>query len=419
MSEIIDYSRQKIIPGLSQSAIESSNVLILGNNVLAEFISIGMLACGSNVTLISSGTPKNSCIFSESDNVFAISDMLESLFINKPFAFGFYKKNMESILKDINYIFNVSGDDYSQTIELGQKLGVPTAFITTSETGLDVWINPGQVPETDEISNDIGIVLIAAGIAVHLFVKHICPDIDYAVPENYIHYETPKEIHPKNVKVPLIAMVGAGGIGGALSFTLAQYTKTLSVYDGDYGEAHNRNRNPWLVSSKSKVCSLKYWLERAYPNLTCIANEVYINDRNFLPQSQCNIIAGGPDNWKARKIMYQTAMDRGIPFVNGGCSITGGCAYISYGNGGPACLKCRKPDLDEIINDIEANSCSHMPMPSILPSNWITAGMMSHCVYDVLSRDKDCFAGTLVFDARDPKLFSRRNEIRCDCVSAE
>ncbi len=418
MPEIIDYSRQINIPGLSQTKLESSNALIFGNNILAEFIAIGMQSCGTNVTLIGSGSPNNSCIFSKNDDVFAISQMLESLFINRVHVFGFYKENMRLLLQGVNYIFNVSEEDFHQTIELGKKLGVPVAFIITNKNGLDVWINPEQAPEPDEISKDVGTALIAAGIAVHLFIKHICPDIEYAVPEDHIHYEAFMNEHSSINKVMSISMVGAGGIGGALSFALAQYTNNLDIYDGDRGEAHNRNRNPWLINNELKVDSLKYWLEMVYPDLICNAHNIYINDRNFLKQKKCNVIVGGPDNWKARKIMYQGAMDKGIPYVNGGCSISGGCAYVSYGRGGPACLNCRKPELDEIINGDENNSCSRLSLPSILPSNWITAGMMSHCVYDVINRGKDCFAGTMLFDTQDPKLFSRHDDIRCDCVTA-
>jgi molybdopterin/thiamine biosynthesis adenylyltransferase len=417
--EPIERSRQSLIPGWDQRRIEKGHLLLIGgcSNPLGELISVGAIALGTRLTLLKSHSTKSFTLFTDGD-IFKFLNLLRTLFYDAQVqAFGVRLDHLlKSLLDEVHLVVDCTGDPVSVegSMKLARSLDSSLIVIRAYDQGLQMFWNPKDVrdiPDEPITQYNLATAFIGAGIVLHELRRILCPLDGDVEPDPMIAYEL--EIGDLLIPIDDIAQIGAGGIGGALALAAGTITSALHLWDGDITDPTNRARNPWLSVGEPKVFSLKRWMEELL-GVKCIAHPEYVTSPRFLEDVDVSLLLAAPDNWKARMLADEAARAKGIPMITGGCSPMGATAYICMGDGGPACLRCRKPDLNLMLQ-MEARSCSSMPQGSVLMTNWMAAGFMAHLCQNSLYLDQDAFAGVVEFNASYPLRFIMRSQQRCKC----
>ena len=338
MEKHIDHSRQQIIPGHNQNAIDDARLVIIGNNALSELISIGAVCIGATANMLTpiSGKPGTPPLFAESHDVFDIKDAIEELLSGiRVSAYGDLMAGLDILMDTgIDAIVDCSGDPdtIAITIELGSSLDIPTMIAAKDSAGFNILFDLEEVPVVEQnIDWGIGETFIAAGEIIHEFRAKISPRPSDCPPAPVVRYNALSRADLANR--PNILQVGAGGIGGAAAFILASFAGSLHIMDGDTSEASNLARNPWLSGDDGfKAEAMRRAVQQLFPTLDFQAYNRYLESAEDDIPANLVIVVAAPDNWQARSLCSKISLDRGIPYANSGCSVDGAIAYLCIGD---------------------------------------------------------------------------------------
>ncbi|MEW5759159.1 MAG: HesA/MoeB/ThiF family protein [Candidatus Thermoplasmatota archaeon] len=151
----------------------------------------------------------------------------------------------------------------------------------------------------------------------------------------------------KKLKETHITVVGAGGLGSAVSTYLATAgIGKLSMIDNDRVELGNLNRQilHWEKDlGKNKATSAVEKLKQINTDIKIIGSEETINEKNALDLIKgCNGIVDCLDNFYTRYILNDVALKLNLPLFHAACQGWGGQVTTIIPKK-TACLKCVFP----------------------------------------------------------------------------
>jgi len=181
-----------------------------------------------------------------------------------------------------------------------------------------------------------------------------------------------------------MALVGGGALGNWFLFGLQfarirRYISKLVIIDPDIVTLSNLNRQVWFTledCGRNKAEVLAGRLKDKLPDveISCIDSAVtdtaFFEKENLLP----DIIVSGVDNWEARAIMNQYAINHRRLLVNGGSDPYTANMY-AYKPSVTPCLDCMMDVENKRVNEQNSRSCGDAD-PSVVTTNMIAAGFM-------------------------------------------
>jgi molybdopterin/thiamine biosynthesis adenylyltransferase len=213
---------------------------------------------------------------------------------------------------------------------------------------------------------------------------------------------SPQDQHKK----PVMAIVGAGGIGSWFMYALQSDPSILNaehiyIIDDDMVDMTNLNRQVLYTKAdighyKAETLKNKVkWLSGV--KITAINER--IEKENFF---ECkgispDIIFSCLDAWQPRHLLNEIAKKSGALLVNAGCDPFSVNAY-SYQRGVTPCLDCAMDISERAAIESGPVSCA-MANPSVVFTNMIAAGMMLHLMHS----PRDSINGILNYDLTIPE----------------
>ncbi|MGC9318816.1 MAG: ThiF family adenylyltransferase [Armatimonadota bacterium] len=164
-------------------------------------------------------------------------------------------------------------------------------------------------------------------------------------------------------------VVGAGGLGAILALLgiapTARPGDRMTLVDGDRVERHNLLLHNWAGSPK--VEALRAEIERRSGTLAVDVVAEMVTPDTVLPPA--DITYAVTDSAPSRRAVQEAMPGNGPPsLICAGASTGGAEAFIA--GGGPACVACRYPGVDEAQ---AATACSRNP--ASFASNMLAAGL--------------------------------------------
>lgn len=439
--EAIDnrYDRQELIQGWDQSKLSNANLLIIGSNILANYVALNASALGfGNIEVIGPG--KNTSakkmftseiaqgnsdysegfLYYESPNDYSKVKSLEEICLKinseikiKGLNLDLMYENNWNVIKKPDIIIDATNSPESKFIAINYSRLNKIPIISTSTDefiGKVGYIDPANTVSTryvenmlfSEIKDNQGDItsMILSALAVDEARKSIMllngeqklTDIVVYNRKSSTLFNLEEDIDSRSTK-PLqnkhVLQVGAGSEGNfsALGFVLRDVGK-FTLVDDDIVELVNLNRQPFLYGGvgNSKVNALVKKLEQINPRVEyeTIRKRVGPNFEAYLAEHKPDVIVDTVDNNKTRALLNYFSLKYNIPLVSGGTRYNSGQAVLSV-PGKTACLNC-KVDIDKMALDAYTpQSCILAPQPSVITSNQIIAGFLVDQTERILS----------------------------------
>lgn len=431
-TSISRYDRQELIEGWDQSKLESSTIMIIGSDILTNYVTLNASSLGfGNIEVFGGGSILNKENYTKSVRKTA-SDYSQGFMYYESQEGESRVNSMADISKRINPDINIKGINLDLSLEgnwavvrkpsliidasnsPSSKLNaakyagqnhIPFISASTSHKKGGVGIlYPDSLPEDvdkyfanilftdmeDEKQGDITSMVISA-IAVDEARKSLMllqgeqklEDIIIYNQESHkrFNHDVNKQIKEnKSLSRKHIMQIGAGSLGNftALGLTLRDVGK-FTIIDDDVAEETNLNRQPFLYGGidEPKVDTLVEKMSKINPRIKfeTIQKRVSLDFEPYFKKNKPDLIVDTVDNNKTRALLNYFSLKYNIPYISGGTRYNSGQAIVSI-PGKTACLNC-KSDIDKMALDAYTpQSCILAPTPSVITSNQIIGGLM-------------------------------------------
>lgn len=219
-----------------------------------------------------------------------------------------------------------------------------------------------------------------------------------------------------------IVMVGAGALGNYMGLGLVGLgIGDLTIIDNDVLERSNMNRQLLFTErdiGRQKASALaERLLERNISTVVTSINERITGDNLVSLIGNCDILVDAVDNIPTRLLLSRYALIKGIPLVHGATSHNGGQMCVITRN--TPCYECFT-NIERHLTPSQNQSCTALPVPSVVYVNQIIAGLMVENVRMLLNPHKgeSFIEPILYYDLKHPQRFYsctiQRKEL-CSC----
>lgn len=150
-----------------------------------------------------------------------------------------------------------------------------------------------------------------------------------------------------------VLLVGAGALGSVVAELLTRAgVGTLRLADRDTVELSNLQRQTLYTEADADAGLAK--VEAAASHLAAINREVAIEPHacdvhagNIAElAAECDLLVDGTDNFATRFLINEVALERGLPWVHGGCVGASGQVF-SFWPGTTICFRCLVPTVPD------------------------------------------------------------------------
>jgi molybdopterin/thiamine biosynthesis adenylyltransferase len=234
-----------------------------------------------------------------------------------------------------------------------------------------------------------------------------------------------------------MVMVGAGASASAAAVGIAPLLAggcSLAIYDPDVVEPTNRSRS-WLFErpGQPKVQALARWLSRQAPGAR-VTPVVEAAAGDLLEREpEAGAVLLNTDTWRSRADvgLALAARSAGPPWRSGDSATRagrrvafnvgtspGGVTHFAMG-AGAACLRCRRPDLDELVaeeaeREARPHSCANQSQGSHIITNMIGGGLQARALERYLC-EGSVEPAVIAYDPGHAQRLVHRSPQTCDC----
>ena len=212
--------------------------------------------------------------------------------------------------------------------------------------------------------------------------------------------------------VPLVAVVGVGGLGCPVALALAEAGVALRLIDEDTVERSNLHRQVLFDEAdvgRSKVEAARDALRRIAPGARVETRaEHLVPERAGELFDGVSLVVEGSDNLPTKFLAADAARGAGVPVVHGACVAWHGTVLpVWWGDG--ACYRC----VFEEVPDEEATSCAiagvYGPVTSVI------GGLMAADALRLLRGDRSTAGHLARFDGWNQTFRATRFARRAGC----
>jgi molybdopterin/thiamine biosynthesis adenylyltransferase len=449
------YQRQASLlqnEGWDQEKIKKAKIVVIGNNVLANYAALTLSAFGfGDIELYMRGKIDQEIarnhsenrsfdyskgfLFFESNEEDAKATSLEKIIneINPEIKFrginlGMQRAENCAVLRKPDLIIDATNNPASKisVIEYSISKNIPVVSMSAGKYGGGVGIfNPREdrnktdlienlfFNELKEESQDPIISQVISGIGIEETRKIINPMKNEQVLEDIIIYNLlsnrrfdhslDREIgNFTDLRKYSICLVGAGALGNFVGLGLAlRNIGNLTIVDYDVTELTNLNRQILLYDAVDveKSIGLVKNLKKINPrvNYNAKVEKILPSSEKLFSKGNFDLIIDTVDNNKTRALLNYFSTKYHIPFISGGTRYNSGQVNICVPEKS-GCLNCQA-NIDELaMQASRRQSCIYTAQPSVITSNQITAGLIVGEVPFVLDETMGSFArGELKF----------------------
>lgn len=282
---------------------------------------------------------------------------------------GIYENSFESEI----LIANLVGLGIREIACIGEKKGrlLGDEFLQGNNPVLDLYFEEfGETYDFKIGGNNADFRINQKGILGGIETSIIADEIrkkyarigncDYAL-ETEIQYDV-KDIQRKKVLA-----IGAGGIGNYFCLGAEKVGHETRLVDYDIFDSTNANRQIFCRVGKPKVEVIEEQLNYVEGiNRKFDAQLIEDFDKEgYLPE----VVIGCVDNTEARNLIRSYALEREIPYFDGGVERTFGSIYLNP----------EEREVREIVQDKKKTSCLYKPHPSVVIPNSIIGLKLAEC----------------------------------------
>jgi adenylyltransferase/sulfurtransferase len=198
------------------------------------------------------------------------------------------------------------------------------------------------------------------------------------------------------IKQARVLVAGIGGLGTTSCLLLAELgVGYLRIVDRDIIEHTNLHRTPLYTIAdldRAKVEVSAERLKQINPSMTVDTHACHIGEANIDELlDEIDIVIDGLDNFETRRIINQSCIRKGIPFVFCGVSARSGNITVFNLTESSPCLSC----LYHGIDDDDLESCDITGIhPALLP---IATGIQVYEAINILLNRKSSLDSSLLF----------------------
>jgi molybdopterin/thiamine biosynthesis adenylyltransferase len=438
-SVINRYDRQELIQGWDQRKLTGSSVMVVGSDILAQYVMVALSALGFGYTeFYGTGTMEkgdyskgfirdNHHGFHKVEMISAFAQKLNPLIVANGIALDLSRSKNLSVLQAPQVIFDATNDSASKIELLEYAIANKSLFISLSSTGnvgkLGVY-NPDWRKNRQEALKIMNNVLfhdmdgkeqdpftgmMISALAADEARKYLMPIGEEKVIEDVIIHNlySHKRFDAKSDKQILdrenalsgkkVLMVGAGGLGNPVGLGLSMTDiEELFVIDKDVVESTNLNRQPLFYDSvgKNKVPALISQLKKINPKIsyTGLAEFIDLEYHTFFRRNKFDLIIDCVDNDKTRALLNYYSLKYEIPLISSATRFDSGHVNASI-PGKTSCLNCQR-EIDKYALDAHERttaqnaSCIYAPQASVITSNMAIAGMVIAETLAILDPEK-------------------------------
>jgi len=417
----------------NQKLLDEAKVTLVGAGPLANFVATNLVCLNvGNIRIIDNSfynDNKNEFILYRDKNKGKKTKLLEKTLKGmNPFIKinGIDSKVLDGFASNSDVIVDLTNDLYSKfnSIEYSKENKIPLILASTDSSKAVVSL---YNPKTNGKLDDIFFKLenqeqgnITSAFATGFIVEEVRKllqgkdpklkkerenllqkNINYFLNEDNRFVENGKviDLNGYDFSDKKVLIVGAGALGNFYGINAALLgIGNIDVIDMDYIEETNLNRQPLysfnyptyvdkkkvdVIVDELKKITLKSEIRGIYGKLfePLDKNERERNvrpiDENFLDKEGYNLIIGCLDNVNSRARTNQYAVDRGIPYIDGGTGPFGGRVAMYIPNK-TACLDCQLGLYKRMTKEVVRDSCiSDNHEPSVVMPNDIIAALMA------------------------------------------
>ncbi len=398
---MIDYSRNW---ALNQDMIRNGNVTVVGCGALASYLCFYMAGLGLRKVRIiddSIGYESEEFLLRESNNFKVLSLENKVKEINNDMVIEAVPLPPEDyFLGSPDVLLDVSNS--SKTKELCAeyfyrnsriKLFVSASSSPTSSSAIfrrekskaARIIQNSTMPEFDSIKQGGFPSGIMAAVILDEIRKTVSPlegddnltgRINYGLSSSKRFSDSEINVYSDKERQKSVLLCGAGGIGTYVALNLALEGISMDIYDGDIIESHNVARQLFYYGSngKRKVDVLRSKLKEIAPDARINARSSYITENTLKWMPEYDAIICCADNWEARRILNNHALEREAQLVNAAVTSFGAVAE-SYIPGTNTCLECRY-DFDR-LSGMKPAGCAELHESNVIMTNALIGALIA------------------------------------------
>lgn len=198
------------------------------------------------------------------------------------------------------------------------------------------------------------------------------------------------------IKQARILVVGIGGLGAFSCLLLAELgVGYLRIVDRDIVERTNLHRTPLYTVADLDCAKVEVAAERLMqlnPSMNIDTHACHVGKANVNELlDEIDIVIDGLDNFETRRIINQSCIRKGIPYVFCGVSARSGNITVFNLTDSSPCLSC----IYHGINDDDLESCDITGIhPALLP---ISTGIQVYEAVNILLNRKSSLDSSLLF----------------------
>jgi molybdopterin/thiamine biosynthesis adenylyltransferase len=378
---MMDYTRNW---ALNQEKISNAKITIVGSGKLAEFLMLYVAGLGlGNARVVSDKCGPTSFIKTSGYQVFALEEIVKR--VNNEINVEPFPVDLDDyVIGKTDVLLDLTNDDRSKYMceKILDKRNVKHFISASSDkTFATVKFLPGYSFKRYE-SHEQGKFssAIIAAIILDEVRKFVAPmdneefieGIDYGLCIRR-RFKDGSQLYNVNLKKPKVMVCGAGGIGTYVALNLAMEGLDLDIFDGDVIESHNVARQILYYGKigQPKVDVLKERLE-AITRVNIKAYNEFVTEDTML--GDYDVLVCCADNWEARKVMNDFAVESHTPLIN--ASVTSFSGYAeAYVPGVNCCLDCRY-DLEKLVK-LKPQSCAQMQESNVIMNNALIGAVVA------------------------------------------
>jgi len=408
INELNRYNRQELIKGWDQKKLTDGVVSIIGSDVLAQYITIPLVALGvGNIRLIDNSRAQrdmfldfelrgNSRVKSLEEKLRKVNPnvRIDALHLNLVCEASKY------FLQGAGLIIDATNNPRSKALALDYCVETSTPLIVTSSMNgfgkLRKYNGDGRdlkylFNEFHGNPQDEFISMVLGGVVAEETKKILMHDSETLVTPVYYNLSSPNRFtYERNAQMSTreigefsdkkVLVIGAGALGNFVGLGLAKLgVGEIDVLDYDVVEDTNLNRQVLYYDAvgEQKAKALSKKLERVgrgFVKTTPIIDK-FTSKTKF--NVKYDIIFDCVDNFVTRAAINDYAVKNKLALISGGTDYTAGQAAI-YVPRKTSCMSCQL-NIHELAKHAEQRArqtCILAPQPSVIMSNQVIGGLM-------------------------------------------
>jgi len=455
-------SRHRLIANWRQDLLADGLIAIVGDGLVARLVALGAAALGIGtgkgcITLIASPRPPGGIFCepspdAEDDDAAAhgIARAVESRYPDCTFfaiPFSPAEPSAELLAPRSPLVINCAGtlDDFLAAAELAQQwradivssfYGDGQIFILAGAEALAAGcVAPGRGQSPMRVSRRVGrsaqwglspisecagsaaLAMVTAGLLLGEARRRLMP-LPGDAPLEEIRIEAPSLSSPRPCHM---VMVGAGASASAAAVGIAPLLAggcSLAIYDPDVVEASNRSRSWLFERQEHKVEALARWLSRQAPGAQVTPVAAPAGADVLERQPDAEVVLLNTDTWTSRADIDLALARAGRRVALNVGTSPGGVTEFAMG-AGAACLRCRRPDLDDLVAEeaeraARPHSCANQPQGSHIITNMIGGGLQARALERYLCAGQ-VEPAIVTYDPSYPRRLALRSPQSCGC----